>query len=131
MVCSLCHSALADKEEVPSTNGSNETVTQYRYSSNSPDEVALINGAENMGFTFENRTTNTLELFNHYTNSQEVWEVLAEIPFDSDRKRMTMVLKNRDDPEDTVYVLSKGADNIMLPLLNIDKEEADKTSGKF
>ncbi len=117
-VCTLCHSSIAEKNN-----------NDYKYSSSSPDEIALLNGASNMGYIFTNRTTDTIEVLNTYTSNIEVWEVLIEIPFDSDRKRMTMIVKRRDSNDNLVYVFTKGADNIMIRLLNIDKESKDATIG--
>jgi phospholipid-transporting ATPase len=112
-VCSVCHSGIVEKD--PESG--------YKYSSSSPDEIALIVGAKNMGFTFINRTADTIEVLNSYTNKIEIWEVLVELPFDSDRKRMSLLVKNREDKNDTVFILTKGADNIMLPRLKIDMQK--------
>jgi magnesium-transporting ATPase (P-type) len=38
---------------------------------------------------------------------------LAEFPFDSDRKRMSLIVRHKQ--EDKIYLLSKGADSIMIP----------------
>ena len=47
------------------------------------------------------------------------WEVLCEIPFNSNRKRMSLIV--RDPESHDLILLTKGADSIMLPLL----KEAD------
>ena len=120
-VASVCHSALAEKDEFG----------EVKYSSMSPDEIALINGAKDMGFVFTERTTDTIEVINQYTFKSEIWEILYEVPFDSDRKRMTMFVKNKEDKNNVVFVLSKGADNIMLPRL-IRNESVEKcAAGKI
>jgi magnesium-transporting ATPase (P-type) len=62
---------------------------------------------------------------NQYTSKSEIWEILYEVPFDSDRKRMTMFVKNKEDKNNVVFVLSKGADNMMLPRL-IRNESVEK-----
>jgi magnesium-transporting ATPase (P-type) len=66
---------------------------------------------------------------NIYLGKIEIWEILAEIPFSSDRSRMTMVVKNREDVDNTVYVLIKGSDEKILPLLNIDQNLKQETNG--
>jgi len=121
MVSSICHSAIAEKD----VSGI------LKYASMSPDEIALINGAKEMGFVFTNRTTDIIEVFNEYNNKSEKWEVLYEIPFDSDRKRMTLFVKNKEDPNNYVYVLSKGADNMMLPRLNLTEFTEKSALGKI
>ena len=122
MVASICHSAIVEKDK--SEN--------LKYASSSPDEIALIQGAYNMGFSFINRTTDTIEIMNTYSGNIETWEVLTEIPFDSDRKRMSMIVKNRDDKNNVVFILSKGADNVMMPLIhfNFDESKRQQANGK-
>lgn len=51
-----------------------------------------------------------------YDGSIENYEILAEFPFDSTRKRMTLLVKFNNK----YLVLTKGADSIMIPRLNID-----------
>jgi phospholipid-transporting ATPase len=117
-VCTICHSSIAE-------NVGND----HKYSSSSPDESALLYGAKNMGFVFSNRTSDSIEVFNSHTSQLEVWDVLVEIPFDSDRKRMTMIVKRRNDPNNIIYVFTKGADNVMLKLLSIDRKLKDSAIG--
>lgn len=124
-IASVCHSAIAEKDRITG---------QLKYSSSSPDEVALIKGAKKIGFTFLERTTDKIEMMNVYTKKSENYEILLEIPFDSDRKRMTIVVKEKEDFHNTVYIFTKGADNIMLPRINIDlasRESADGNLKKF
>ncbi len=52
-------------------------------------------------------------------SNKENYEVLAEFPFDSTRKRMSLVVKRGDQ----YFVLCKGADNIMMPRLVIGTSE--------
>ena len=47
------------------------------------------------------------------------FEVHAEFPFDSDRKRMSLVISNRGKH----YLMTKGADSIMLPRINFETKE--------
>jgi len=42
------------------------------------------------------------------------YEILKEFPFDSDRKRMTLIVKHNNQ----YLLLSKGADSIMLSRIN-------------
>ena len=39
--------------------------------------------------------------------TENYWEILAEVPFESDRKRMTIVLK---DKQGVIKIMTKGAD---------------------
>ena len=67
-----------------------------------------------MGFNFINRTPNslTVRIFN---DTIEVWEVIVIFPFDSSRKRMSMIIKNSNTKK--ILVISKGADSVMIPRL--------------
>lgn len=120
-IAAISHSAISEKDRITG---------QLKYTSSSPDEVALIKGAKNMGFTFLNRTTNTIEVMNHYSGKLGVYEILVEIPFDSDRKRMSLIVINKNDPDNIVYVLCKGADNVMMPRLRVDRQTYNSVTGK-
>jgi magnesium-transporting ATPase (P-type) len=85
-----------------------------KYQAASPDELALVQGSVGMGFVFTDKTNTVIKT--KYRDSPEVeWEYLAVIPFNSDRKRMSIVV--RDPSTKKIVVMSKGADSIMLPLL--------------
>ncbi len=109
-VCTICHSAICEEDE----NGN------IKYSSSSPEEIAFLNGSKDFGITVKKRTPNSIVIFNSYTKENEIWEILLEIPFESDRRRMTIVVKKKDDIDDVVYVLTKGADETLIPLINLD-----------
>lgn len=53
---SLCHSCVTE------VNSNNEII----YSSTSPDEIALVKGASEMGFVFKERTNKYMILENKY-----------------------------------------------------------------
>lgn len=55
---SICHSAMPERD----------FFGKLSYSSSSPDEVALLNGAREMGFIYENKTTDTIDVRNIYTS---------------------------------------------------------------
>ena len=50
-------------------------------------------------------------IVNDHTGKTEDYEILAEIPFDSTRKRMSLLVKY----EGQILLMCKGADSIMLP----------------
>ena len=82
-------------------------------------------GAKNMGFVFENKTTDTIEVRNEYSNEVEIWELLLEIPFDSTRKRMSVIVRPKGDSQ-TIIVMTKGADNIIIPRCKINSANKNK-----
>ena len=56
-----------------------------------PDDKALVEGARNVGFTFLGRSESTIVA--RIRGEVKRWEALCIIPFDSDRKRMSIVLR--------------------------------------
>ncbi|KNE63874.1 phospholipid-translocating P-type ATPase, flippase [Allomyces macrogynus ATCC 38327] len=96
----LCNSA------IPSTENGEVT-----YESQSPDEIALLNGIR-AHVQLVQRTKNTVR-FTELGVPVEV-TILAVLEFNSDRKRMTVVVR---DETGTVVAYCKGADNIMVPRL--------------
>lgn len=83
------------------------------YQGQSPDEVALVTSAREYGITLLTRSLDTMTL-NHF-GIHETYTMLAELEFNSDRKRMSMILRC---PDGRITMYTKGADTIMLGLLN-------------
>ncbi|KAJ3205484.1 hypothetical protein HK099_000819, partial [Clydaea vesicula] len=128
----------------------------YVYESSSPDETALLNSAAHNGFILSNKVKIYTEIrttFKYANNNQllgadvgnaiklqdfneERFEQLFLLEFNSDRKRMSVIVKN---PNGKIHLYSKGADNIMLSRLSKDEKlnppsllkEADKALTKF
>ena len=112
-VCSVCHSAYVENK-----NGVDV------FQSSSPDEVALILGAKDMGFTLKKKTTSTIEINIDRSDKYQIWETFMEIPFDSDRKRMSVVVKGEDSK---YYLLTKGADATMLnKIIGVEEQVMNK-----
>ena len=57
------------------------------------------------------RTQKLMKIFNELSNRVEEYEILREFPFDSDRKRMTLIVKH----EGRYLLMTKGADSVMIP----------------
>lgn len=89
------------------------------YQGQSPDEVALVSSAREYGIALTERTIDTIHL--HHFGSNEQYTVLAELEFNSNRKRMSMILRC---PDGRIRMYSKGADSIML---NLIKDNIDQT----
>lgn len=112
---SLCQTVIPEAVE-----GSNEV----RFSASSPDEQALVSGAKFFGFSFESRglgvarirLTNKRLMINKSAESElQEFEILEVLEFTSDRKRMSVIAKF---PSGDLWVLTKGADNMIYPLLS-------------
>ncbi|KNE67646.1 phospholipid-translocating P-type ATPase, flippase, partial [Allomyces macrogynus ATCC 38327] len=98
----LCNSAIPSME-----NG------EVTYESQSPDEIALLKGIR-AHVQLVQRTKNTVR-FTELGVPVEV-TILAVLEFNSDRKRMTVVVR---DETGAVVAYCKGADNIMVPRLRV------------
>ena len=85
---------------------------KIEYQGASPDDIALVRGAQQLGYEFQKKSFNNLIIKNSITNEIISCDLKILLPFDSDRKRMTTVIKNNNTMK--FYILSKGADGIML-----------------
>ena len=84
------------------------------YQAESPDEAALVEAAEGLGFRFAGRRGRTLFLevsdpANPSSKTMQEYEVLAINEFNSTRKRMSVLVKHKGK----YILLAKGADNVM------------------
>eukprot|EP01041_Mallomonas_annulata_P008259 gene8259-16990_t len=88
--------------------------------SESPDEEALVKAAVDLGWAFRSRGNNKIVVESTRGGGgtspltpppSKQFELLATIPFDSTRKRMSVVLRGEDG---SVFVICKGADNIIF-----------------
>lgn len=95
-----------------------DSTSKPRFNGPSPDEVCFLEAAHSVGITFESRRRLPgksgwmLNLDGPAAEGTTEVEIFATLPFNSDRKRMTVILKTRDQ----MYCVCKGADNIMQPL---------------
>ena len=85
------------------------------YNASSPDELALVNGARHLGFVFESRDMEGNINCRTKDGTCRVYKLLNVIEFDSDRKRMSVIVRT---PEDKILVLCKGADSVIEKLLS-------------
>ena len=81
----------------------------------SPDEIALVTIASEMGITLmkRNQTKITLEVC---TGKKLEYEILANFPFSSKTKRMGILLKDLQNNKIIFYL--KGADTVMQLKVN-------------
>ena len=103
----LCHSVFATEDR--------EQAGLYRYQAASPDELALVQGSCDMGYVFCSKEDNRMKV-RIREKREEIWEILAEIPFNSTRKRMSLLAKEPNSGK-TVW-MCKGADSVLFPLLS-------------
>lgn len=111
----LCHTCIPKR----SASDSDDCI---EYQSSSPDELALITAARDMGFVVTNRNS-TLLTIKTYPNgfeqepTLEDYEILEYIEFDSQRKRMSVLVRMSTNPN-KILLICKGADNVILERLH-------------
>lgn len=89
------------------------------YRAESPDELALVQGAVSYDCQLLHRGSRDMSV--QIMSRAHTYTILAVNVFNSERKRMSVLL--RDTETDEYLVVCKGADNIMLPLCNISSAE--------
>ncbi|KAF8623323.1 hypothetical protein AX15_006401 [Amanita polypyramis BW_CC] len=112
-VLSLCHSVLTGID--PETGG-------ITYKAQSPDEAALVQAAADVGFVFLGRDKDVLTLRTPFSPEEEKYELLNILDFTSARKRMSVIVKKVTD-DSRIFLLSKGADNIIFDRLRPGGDE--------
>lgn len=90
---------------------------QIIYNASSPDELALVNAAKFFGVEFIERTDDNYIIISHDEVIYQ-FELLHIFEFNSDRKRMSVVIR---DANRNIKLICKGADNIISERLDIQK----------
>jgi phospholipid-transporting ATPase len=54
----------------------------------------LVNGAKDVGYELVARNHSKLEIENRITDNKEIYKVVAEFPFDSSRKCMSVIVRD-------------------------------------
>ena len=105
----LCHSIIVDEKT-------------DMYNASSPDELSLVNAAKFFGYQFMAKDENgVISILVH--GKELRYKLLNTLEFNSTRKRMSVVIEDLQSPSSSfghndIYVLTKGADSIIQPLLN-------------
>lgn len=89
------------------------------YRAESPDELALVEGIAGYESFLQERGSKEMNVT--FFGAKKTFEVLAVNPFNADRKRMSVLI--RDNATQEHFVMCKGADNIMLPLCTLTADE--------
>lgn len=114
-VLGLCHTVVVGEPE--------PGVIEYK--AQSPDEAALVQAAADVGFVFRGRDRNILKLQTPFSSEPDEYELLHVLEFSSARKRMSVVVRKLDQ-DGRLFLLTKGADNIIFDRLSKDDESQAK-----
>lgn len=98
---SICHSVIPEK---------NEETGEIFFNSSSPDEAALVNGAKFLGAEFSDRTEDN-NIIVKFRKETFKFKLLYLFEFNSDRKRMSVVIKDKDGK---AKLITKGADVVIF-----------------
>jgi len=96
----LCHSLILEDDN---------TGAQPMYQGPSPDEVALVSAARQMGFVFKNRSQASITL--EMLGKEVTYEVLNVMEYSSERGCMSVIARS---PDGTVRLYCKGADSKVM-----------------
>jgi magnesium-transporting ATPase (P-type) len=100
----ICHTVISEDKEI---KGDKCKV----YNASSPDELALVNGMRHFGFAFRDRDVDDNLLIDMTRTGETIkYKLLHVIEFNSDRKRMSVIVRTQDD---RVMIVCKGADTII------------------
>lgn len=103
----LCHTVIPEPDQ--------KEPGKINYNASSPDELALVNAAKFFGYEFIERNSDS-EIVIKHKDSLEKYKLLHVFEFNSDRKRMSVVVKNSKTGK--IYIFTKGADALIMPRLN-------------
>ncbi|KAL6438052.1 hypothetical protein ACFW04_004365 [Cataglyphis niger] len=108
------------KRRTPDAKNSDELLQNPAiYEAESPDELALVHAARAYDVKLVKRTPRNA-IISFPDKSTLAFEILHVLPFDSNRKCMSILLRHPHTGEIVLY--SKGADTTMLPALSPDDE---------
>uniref|UniRef100_A0A672HUM7 Phospholipid-transporting ATPase n=1 Tax=Salarias fasciatus TaxID=181472 RepID=A0A672HUM7_SALFA len=95
---------------------------EFHRSAASPDEGALVTAARNFGYVFLSRTQDTISI--REMEQENTYEMLALLDFNSDRKRMSIILRF---PDGRIRLYCKGADTVIYERLSPNSRYKEST----
>ncbi|XP_005309981.2 phospholipid-transporting ATPase VD isoform X6 [Chrysemys picta bellii] len=121
----------AGSEHCDAGSSLEQSITKLCYEAESPDEAALVHAAKAYKCTLQSRTPDQVTVDLAALGSL-TFQLLHILPFDSVRKRMSVVV--RHPLSNKVVVYTKGADSVIMDLLWTgpadDKSEMDQKTIK-
>lgn len=104
LVLALCHNVTPSEED-----------GELTYQAASPDEIAIVKFCEQIGLRLFRRDRTSITLLHLGTGIELHYQILYIFPFNSDTKRMGVVLK--DMQTDEIWFMEKGADTVMSKIV--------------
>ena len=106
MNMTLCNTAMPASEKDVSHH-------KLPYQSESPDEIALAITASQCGYKMISRTSHVISV--EILDSKKDFEIIGIMPFNSDRKRMSIIVKDLNNGK--ILLFCKGADEVIYDRL--------------
>lgn len=117
----LCHTVLA---------GTDERTGKLEYKAQSPDEAALVQAAADVGFVFLGREREIVRMRTPFSANIEEFALLNVLDFTSARKRMSVILRKLDPADPRIFLMCKGADNVIFERLKAGNESLRQKTGE-
>uniref|UniRef100_H2ZKF2 Phospholipid-transporting ATPase n=1 Tax=Ciona savignyi TaxID=51511 RepID=H2ZKF2_CIOSA len=112
------------------TGLTDEELSKIRYEAESPDEAALVYAAHAYGCVLAHRSSHggkeSVTITLPDGGGKLEFEVLHKLPFDSTRKRMSVIVRDPRNGQITLYC--KGADSAILSALRRDQQDDSNNS---
>ena len=105
---SICHSVFREQKEEGN----------IVFQGSSPDDIALVKGSKQVGIEFYGKEFTDIKIYNKLSNKLMIFEFLEEFPFDSDRKRMSVIVIDKQTNDYIIFC--KGADSVLLSRLKCE-----------
>ncbi|KAK3306691.1 uncharacterized protein B0T15DRAFT_150032 [Chaetomium strumarium] len=114
LAMALCHTCLPEMKD-----------GKLDFQAASPDELALVRAAQDLGFLVIQRSTQavTLRISAPSEYSERTYQILDVIEFSSKRKRMSIIVRC---PDGRIWLITKGADSVVVPRLRMADLAAQK-----
>ncbi|KAI8629194.1 P-type ATPase [Xylariaceae sp. FL1651] len=113
----LCHTCLPEIKD-----------GQLSFQASSPDELALVQAARELGYLMTHRTSQSLTLrisSEDGNDTVETYQILDIIEFSSKRKRMSIIVRY---PDGRICIICKGADSMIMPRLKLAQLAKEKAT---
>ena len=118
---SLCNECIANQKKEITNNNNNFVNNNFYYTGINPDDVELVRIADLQGFSLLNSQNGMKNL--KINDDEKKHEILNYINFSSDRKRMSIILK---DESNVIKIYTKGADCEILKRLSKNNNNIEK-----
>lgn len=118
-------SNLTDEQKVKLNKTATPSPFEFKpiFEAESPDELALVNAAYNYNCKLVNRTPTSVTV-DLMEKDRLNFEILNILPFDSSRKRMSVIVKHPVTKEIILYC--KGADSTVLPCIASAEDDSQQ-----